>query len=673
MKTAGRNDPCPCGSGRKYKHCCHAQDQARAGQARREASAVREALQQAVQFQRAGRLPEAEARYQQVLQINPDLSKADLAGAHYNLGNVLRGQDRPEEAVASYRRALEIQPRSVEISGNLGGALKDAGRLEEAAAVYQSAIALAPRDALLHYNLGIVRNEQGRPLDALASYASALALDPRSPDIHQNLGSLLLDLGRPGEALAAFRKALEIQPGSGDALSGVALALADLGESDEALAGFRAALAARPSSATAYSHLLGFASYRALLSPEETLALARGWEQAVVPEAERRAARARVFRAAPLTGRRLKLGYVSGDFRQHAVSYFVEQIFRHHDAARVELFAYSTCAKSDAVTARLRPLAHHWRDAAGMSDAAIRDGIAADGIDVLVDLSGHTLHNRLGVFARRAAPVQVQYIGGLGSSGLTEMDYWLGDAIVMPPETDAQFSEQVWRLPRVWLSYDGRADAPRPAPRAEADGAVRLGSFANLSKLTPRTLALWAKLLQALPEGRLLLKTKGLADPGVRERILGILAANGAASERVELQDWRTTPDWAAHMGSYHRLDVALDPVDVHTGATTTCDALWMGVPVITKMGERMGFRMTATTLDALGHPEWIARSDDEYAEKAVALARDAARRAQLRVTLRDEMAASPLCDARDLARNLEDAYIGMYERWLGGETGRNS
>jgi predicted O-linked N-acetylglucosamine transferase (SPINDLY family) len=251
------------------------------------------------------------------------------------------------------------------------------------------------------------------------------------------------------------------------------------------------------------------------------------------------------------------------------------------------------------------------------------------------------------------------------------MDYWLGDAIVMPPETDAHFSEQVWRLPRVWLSYDGKAEAPPPRPRADPDSAVWLGSFASLSKLTPETLSLWARVLQAVPEGRLLLKTRGLADPHVRRRILAALEAHGTAPDRVELQDWLTTHDWVAHMGTYHRLDVALDPVGVHTGATTTCDALWMGVPVITKLGNRMGFRMTATTLTALGHPEWIARSDEEYVEKAVALARDADRRNALRRTLRDEMARSPLCDARDLTKSLEDAYVAMYERWLARQAGR--
>jgi predicted O-linked N-acetylglucosamine transferase (SPINDLY family) len=367
----------------------------------------------------------------------------------------------------------------------------------------------------------------------------------------------------------------------------------------------------------------------------------------------------------------LKLGYVSGDNRSHAVSYFIEQVFRHHDRDRVELFAYSTCRTSDATTARLRSHARHWLQVAGMSDAEVRERVAADGIDVLVSLSGHTLLNRMGVFALRAAPVQVEYLGGLGASGLTEMDYWLGDPIVMPAETDAYFNEQVWRLPRVWVSYDGKAEAPLPQPRADPDGAVWLGSFANLNKLTPETLALWARLLQAVPEGRLLLKTKGLADAGNRQRILAILAAHGATADRVELQDSSVTPDWAGHMGYYHRLDIALDPVDVHTGATTTCDALWMGVPVITRLGDRMGFRMTATTLNALGHAQWIARSDEEYLEKAVALARDAEQRRALRRKLRDEMARSPLCDARDLAKTLEDAYVAMYERWLAAQGSR--
>jgi predicted O-linked N-acetylglucosamine transferase (SPINDLY family) len=375
------------------------------------------------------------------------------------------------------------------------------------------------------------------------------------------------------------------------------------------------------------------------------------------------APRARSFRAAPLAGRRLRLGYVLGDFRQHAVSFFIEQLFRHHDRRRVELFAYSNHDWSDSVTARIRSQAEHWLQIDRMADAAVRERIEADRIDVLVHLSGHTTLNRMGVFALRAAPVQAEYLGGLASSGLTEMDYWIGDAIVTPAELDSQFSERVWRLPRTWVSYEGRQDAPPPRREPQRDGAVTVGSFTNLKKLNPATFSLWARVLHALPEASLLLKSKDLADPGNRRRIRDGLAAHGIAPHRVELQDTSATSGWSSHMAYYGRLDVALDPVDTHSGATTTCDALWMGVPVITKLGDRMGSRMTATSLHALGHPEWIAQSDVDYVEKAVALARDEERRRGLRLTLRDEMARSPLCDASGLATSLEDAYAEMVER----------
>jgi predicted O-linked N-acetylglucosamine transferase (SPINDLY family) len=363
------------------------------------------------------------------------------------------------------------------------------------------------------------------------------------------------------------------------------------------------------------------------------------------------------------------VGYVSGDFRQHAVSYFIEHVFKHHDRARFEIFAYYTVKMRDEITARIEGLVDHWLPVADLSDAVLRERIEADGIDVLVDLSGHTGYHRLGTFARRAAPVQAHYLGYFASTGLTEMDYWIGDGILLPPAHDAHFSEKLWRLPRSWVSYEGKAEAPAPGVRPAGDGAVCLGSFNDIKKLTPATFALWSQLLLALPEGRLLLKTRSLADAGNRMRILDAFVAHGVAAERIELVDGRATSDWAAHMAYYHRLDVALDPVDAHSGATTTCDALWMGVPVITKLGNRIGSRMTATTLDALGHPEWIAQSDDEYVEKAAALARDAGRRGELRLKLRDEMARSPLCDARDLARKLEDAYTEMFERWLAAQS----
>jgi predicted O-linked N-acetylglucosamine transferase (SPINDLY family) len=348
------------------------------------------------------------------------------------------------------------------------------------------------------------------------------------------------------------------------------------------------------------------------------------------------------------------------------VSYFIEQLFTYHDRERIELFAYSTQGHRDAITGRLQALAEHWVTLAGIPDTSIGERIEADGIDVLIDLAGHSANNRLGVFARRAAPVQAYYLGYFASTGLTEMDYWIGDEILTPPETDNHFSEQVWRLPRTSWSFNGK-DAPPPAWHPDP-GTVWIGSFNNLGKLTPKTLALWAKVLEVLPEGRLLLKTKELADARNRQRILVAMADHGISSDRIELQDRSATPDWFAHMAYYDRLDISLDPVGAMGGVTTTFDALWMAVPVIAMQGDRVASRATAAILDALGHREWIARSEAEYVDKIVCLARDVEQRKALRSSQRNRMASSPLCDPRGLALSLENAYFEMFERWQAKE-----
>ncbi|OFZ90774.1 MAG: hypothetical protein A2V78_16880 [Betaproteobacteria bacterium RBG_16_64_18] len=650
-------------------------------------------LQTALAQHQAGNLSQAEALYQQVLRGeprnpvalhfsgilahqrgNPALAveligralaiRPEDAEAHFNLGAIFQQQGELRAAVRSYRDALRVNPDAAEAHINLGNTLKDLGEVDEALACYRKAVSIRPDDAAAHFNFGNLCWDMGDPGEAAAHYRSALRIRPEFADAHNNLGNALKDLGDTGEALACYRRALSIRPDYAEAHFNLGNVLRDQGDVGEAFACYRRALAIRPDYADAYSNVLFLHAYHGSLEPQEYLALARGWEQACIPERERQAARERVFRRSPLTGRRLRLGYVSGDFRTHAVSYFVEQLFTHHDRTRIELFAYSTSAERDAVTDRLQALVEHWVPSAGAPEAVLRDRIDADGIDVLVDLSGHTGHNRLGVFARRAAPVQAHYLGYFASTGLTEMDYWIGDDTLTPPEADAFYSERIWRLPRVWVAYEGKADAPAPARRAAADDAIRVGGFNHLGKLTPAALALWAGVLGALPQARLLLKTKALAEAANRRRILDAITAHGIAPERIELRDISLTPDWSSHMACYHDLDIALDPVGGIAGGTTSCDALWMGVPVVTLMGDRMASRMTASMLSALGHEEWIARTEREYIQIVLDLARDAEKRNTLRFSLRSQMAQCPLCDAGGLARSLEDAYFEMADRW---------
>ena len=318
----------------------------------------------------------------------------------------------------------------------------------------------------------------------------------------------------------------------------------------------------------------------------------------------------------------------------------------------------------DNKTKRLKTLVDYWVPIYDESDEDVRDHIEADQIDVLIDLSGYTAFNRMGVFARRAAPVQAHYLGYAASTGLTEMDYWIGDELLTPPALRDHFQEELWCLPRVWISYKPEILAPDPKWSANQAASICIGSFNEFAKLNSATISLWAKVLHAMPDAKLLLKTKKLGDLGNRQKIFDSFLKHRIISDRIELQDGSTTPAWSDHMAYYDRLDIALDPVGGVGGGTTTCDALWMGVPVITLMGETMGQRMTSTMLNAIGRHEWIAHTEAEYVDKVIELARNIEHRKNLRFTQRSRMAQSALCDSKGLATALEDAYESMFKKW---------
>jgi predicted O-linked N-acetylglucosamine transferase (SPINDLY family) len=625
MSKIGRNDPCACGSGKKYKQCCLLKQAAPVAASNKKppSKVDRSTLQEAAEHLQFGRLAQAEMVCRQILQIEPDQPDA----LQY-LGLVAYHVGKNEVAVELIGKAVRLAPTASNCS-NLGLAYQALGQLDAAIASYQKALVQQPNHAVAHNNLGNALKDQDKLEAALQHYRKAISYNPNFAEAYNNVGGALKNQGKLDQAADYFQKAISIRP--------------DFSE--------------------AYTNLLFLKSFEVSLNSGDYLSLARGWEKTCVPASERQLARTKTFQRQALTGRRLRVGYVSGDYWHHAVSNFIGQIFAQHDRSKVEVFAYAASAKHDAVTDRLRASVEHWVSVVGMPDSVFLAQIEADQIDVLIDLSGHTQYERLKVFARRAAPVQASYLGYFASTGLTEMDYWIGDAVLTPAELDEQFSEQVWRLPRVWVSYHTMADAPKPDWQPAEDGSIWLGSFNNLGKLTPQTIALWANVLHALPEGRLLLKTKLLGDTGNQQRIFEAFGQHGIMPQRIELQG---ASNWADYMAAYHRLDISLDPVGGHSGGTISCDALWMGVPVIHALGDRATSRFTASILSAIGHAEWVCQSDAEYVQKTVALARDVAQRKTIRYSLREQMASSPLCDAKDLAKNLEEAYFLMFERWMG-------
>lgn len=600
-----------------------------------------------------GRAEEAVACHRAALALNSRDEES-----HYSLGLTFQALGRTEEAAASYRAALALRPDYLLALNNLGNALQEAGNSGEALDCFERALALAPDFAEAHYNLARLLQAQGRPEEAVRHYAEAVRLRPDLAPAHYNLGLLFRDLNRPDEAEASYRQALELAPGETDAANNLAILLKDQGRVDEAVEVYRAALAIRPDDAEMASNYLLALNYAAGVSAEkifrEHRAFARRFEQALRPLWLEHA-------NIPDPERPLRVGYVSADFRRHAAANFIEPVWACRDKSRFHLIAYSNHAQPDGVTARLKALADDWRDIAGLSDQAVADLILQDRVDILVDLSGHTAGNRLGVFARRPAPVQATWLGYLNTTGLEAMDYRISDAYADPPgAADALHSERLVRLPASQWCYRPFAEAAVTPLPARVSGTVTFGSFNNLAKLTPPVIDLWARLLAALPAARLSLAA--VPQGKARERLGERFAVHGVETSRLTFLDRLPAERyWELFFG----VDIALDPFP-YNGGTTTCDALWMGLPVVTLAGERSVSRSGASLLATLGHPEWVARSPDDYVAIATALAGDVAKLAELRSGLRQRMQASPLMDEAGFTAALENAYRRMWRDWCG-------
>jgi protein O-GlcNAc transferase len=576
----------------------------------------------------------------------------------FNTGKALFGRGQLDLAAKCYREAIRLEPANPETHFHLGNALFVQGKIDEAGDAYREAIRLKPDYAEAHLNLANVLRPRGKLDEAIAAYRQAIRLVPGYAKAHSNLGVTLQEQGRLTEAVAEGRHAISLQPDLADAHSNLAVALWHQGKLDEAAAAFRRAIAIQPDHARAFSCLLFCLEYDDSLTDDlftEHRAFGARFGR---PPPERAA-----YANQPDPERRLRIGYVSPDFRWHSVAFFVEPLLKEHDRRAMEVFCYADVMQPDGATAYLQGFADHWLASAWLSDDALGERIRQDEIDILVDLAGHTANNRLGVFARKPAPVQVTWLGYPNTTGLSAIDYRLVDAVTDPPgEADAAATETLVRLDGGFLCYGGVDGAAEPKdPPCLTAGAVTFGSFNNPAKLSGATYDAWAALLARLPQSRLLLKGSSFADPDTRALFLARFVDRGVTTDRVELMPRLTGAD--AHLSAYHQVDIALDPFP-YNGATTTCEALWMGVPVVTLRGNRHAGRVGASLLTQVGLTELITNSVEEYIETAIALARDPTRLASLRQSLRPRMTASPLCDSRAFARKMEAAFRTMWRRW---------
>ena len=773
----GRNDPCPCGSGRKYKKCCGAvpasvvteipalRARAKAAfesgdlnhavsyglQVLRAAPAdfearhvlglsylrlgrIEEAAEQleqatrldpknpfvlsnlALAYQRLGRLDDAERRAREALALDPT-----LADAHNNLAQILSAKGQGEAAVASYRRAIALAPGNALFHFNLGVALQPLPTdIHEVETCYRQALALDPRFAPAMSNLGLLYLREQRLDEAWGLLTRAQAASPDDPQIMTSLGLVLQKRKQYEEAMGWFRRAIEIADYL-PAYSSLAVVLENTGEIDAAIDTYRRILARDADHPRIMVNLfrafIQYARYeegyrffistsvKRHLSPSEWSAviglLQQACDHARIPEvwpilfsaldagalkkadfnslllplnyddslseaeimrchaawgelAARDAGFVGAPRLAAANGGRLRVGYLSPDFGNHPVGFFIRNIIAHHDRAGFEVFCYSNRNIRDGVTEAIARSSDRFITVRDLEDAELAQRIRADGIQVLVDLAGHTVHSRLEVLARRPAPVQIMYLGYPNTSGAEFIDYWITDPYAHA-ESDNLHTERLLRLPECFLCFGGfEEQTPGATPPATRHGHATFGSFNNLAKLSPTTVRLWAKVLQAVPGARLLLKAKGLESEAACENVVTAFRAHGVGRDRLELRG--PVVDRHAHLIQYRdEVDIALDPAS-YNGTTTTCEALWMGVPVVTLVGPAHRQRVSYSILKNIGIEDTVAYTEEQYVSIAAGLARDLDVLARLRERVAAAVRASILCDPPRFTRQFEDA-----------------
>ena len=568
--------------------------------------------------------------------------------AHHRAG-------RLAEAERGYRGILERSPDHCDALHLLGVIAFQAGHLHDALALIGRAAALRPDAAPCRNNLGLVLERLGRDDDAEAAYRKAIELDPDYAEPLNNLGHLLMRRNDTAAAEECLRRAIRLDPNYAEPHTNLGNLLKDRGELDEAITSYRRAVELRPDLSWLHSNLLLTLHYHPDYSPADLAREHRLWaERHVAPLAALR----RPHQNEPRPDRRLRIGYVSPDFREHSVARFMLPLLAAHDRAAFEIYAYADVGRPDDVTAEVRTRVDHWRDTYALSDAAVAEAVRNDGIDVLVDLAVHSGRNRLLVFARKPAPVQVTWLGYCSTTGVDAIDYRLTDRFLDPEGSDlSHYVEQSIRLPDCYWCYSAPrlAAAERP-PIERLPGPPTFGCLNNFAKVTGFTLRLWAKILQRVPDARLLL----FAPAEARRRVVETLSGAGIEAARVELVGRQP---FAKYLATYRQIDVALDPFPFG-GGTTTCDALWMGVPVVTLTGSTAVSRGGSSLLANAGLSSLIARTEQEYVDIAFRLMIDREHVVGDRRALRSRCESSPVMDLPRFVRHLEDAYRTMWRAW---------
>ena len=590
--------------------------------------------------------------YSNAFNLNP--IDADLVN---NLGNTFKDLEQPDKAVLCYHRAVKIRPDYAEAYYNLGLLLAEQGKSEDAISIFRTALELKPDFAHTYIGIGNALNDQGRSEESVSWFQKGINLQPNNMAAYNNMGTALHNQGKLDEAVACYGKATEINPNIAATLNNMGRVLQDQGKFKEAGEYFRRALKINPR--LAYSNFLMSLLYDSEYDLDYIFLEHKKWNDLYERSPMKRPA---PHINLPEHDRQLRIGYVSPDFRNHSCARFIEPLLEFHNRDKVEIFCYGETTKEDDITARIRSLSNSWYSTQGISDMEVVKKIRSDGIDILVDLAGHTKGNRLPVFAHKPTPIQVTWLGYNFTTGLEAMDYRLSDNWLTPLEGKERFSERLYNLTRCSLVYRPPGKTPEPVePAFERNGHITFGSFNNLSKVSSLTIALWARVLNDTPRSKLVLKARQSRDYGSKERILRVFGEQKIPANRVIFKGYASST--FEHLAQYHEIDLALDTFP-YNGTTTTCEALWMGVPVVTLTGNHTLSRWGLSLLAAIGLEELAAKNEDEYCAIIKSLVYSHQHLKALKTGMRDRLISSPLCDAKGFADAVEEAFRAMWKEW---------
>jgi predicted O-linked N-acetylglucosamine transferase (SPINDLY family) len=609
-------------------------------------------------LQAQGQVAEAESQLLQSVALSPN-----YAEAHNNLANALVVLGKHDEAIAHWHRALSIRPNFFEAHNNLANTLLSLDRADDAAASYRRALAINPQLVEAHHGLGNALERLDQLDEAICCYQQALRLNPRLAEGFNNLANTLTRQHKIEEAIPSYHEALRLKPNYAEAHYNLGNALAKQGCPDLALASFRQALRLQPDLAKAQSNVLFCLNYLPGADPDAIFEEHRRWGQRTEGRGAdkcgvRSAERAVQENVQCAYVRPLRIGYLSPDLRDHALIRYLEPVLTHHDRQRFEVFCFAEVARPDAVTVRLQGLVQGWRWTHKLSANDVARRIREDKIDILVDLAGHTCNNRLDVFAEKPAPVQATWLGYMNTTGLTGVDYRLTDDVLDPPGPPVRDTEELLRLPGGMCCFAPPPDAPEVGPLpASARKHLTFGSLNGLLKVNAAVLDLWASVLEAIPNARLLMFHNTLVSTA-QMRIRKNFQERGIGPDRLDLRQGSCAD---GYLGVYSEIDVSLDTFPC-TGGVTTCESLWMGVPLLSLEGVRPAGRHSATLLSRVGLSDWAVNSPEQYVAFAVRLASNLNSLADLRSGLRSRMLET-ICDAKQFTQVLENTYQEMWRR----------